>query len=408
MTIQYDYLIIGGGIVGLSTGYSLLQKYPAAKVAILEKEPVLAFHQTGHNSGVIHSGIYYKPGSLKARFSREGGELLRAFCTQHEIPYEMCGKVIVATEQSELPLLQNLYNRGRENGISLSLINQEQLREIEPHASGLQAIHVKDAGIVNYKQVAQAFAKVIQEKGGDIFLGTKAEQINEGTDAIEVECSGKIYRTRYLINCAGLHCDRIAAIQGLQTKMKIVPFRGEYYELKPEKQYLVKHLIYPVPNPHFPFLGVHFTRMIDGHVHAGPNAVLSLKREGYRKTDFDWKDFTEVMMYPAFWKIARQNLGEGWKEIVRSFSKTVFVRSLQRLIPEVQAEDLVPSENGVRAQALTHDGKLVDDFLIVSSKRSIHILNAPSPAATASLSIGRSIAGQVPEPNHAPILQLTR
>jgi L-2-hydroxyglutarate oxidase len=408
VTILYDYLVIGGGIVGLSTGYSLLQKYPSAKIAILEKEPELAFHQTGHNSGVIHSGIYYKPGSLKARFSREGGELLRSFCTSHEIPYEMCGKVIVATEQNELPLLQNLYNRGRENGISLSLINREQLQEIEPHASGLQAIHVKDAGIVNYKQVAQALAKVIKASGGDIFLQAKAEKITEGTEGIEVECSRQTYRTRYLINCAGLHCDRIAAIQGLQTKMKIIPFRGEYYELKPEKKHLVKHLIYPVPNPNFPFLGVHFTRMIDGHIHAGPNAVLSLKREGYRKTDFLWKDFAEVMTYPPFWKIARQHFGEGWKEMVRSFSKSVFVHSLQRLIPEVQAADLVRSENGVRAQALTHDGKLVDDFLIVSNQRSIHILNAPSPAATASLSIGREIAGKIPEPHRAPIIRLGR
>lgn len=396
---MYDYIIVGGGIVGLSTCYALIQKYPQAKIALIEKESTLAFHQTGHNSGVIHSGIYYKPGSLKARLSREGGDLLRAFCNQHEIPFDMCGKVIVANNQEELPLLENLYKRGLDNNIDVSLIDSKQLKEIEPHAYGIQAIHVKEAGIVKYKSVAEMLAKAIQERGGDIFLSTKVEHIIEGSNGIQLECSQKTFDTRYLINCAGLHCDRIAAIQGLETNMKIVPFRGEYYELKPEKHHLVKNLIYPVPNPNFPFLGVHFTRMIDGHVHAGPNAVLSFKREGYRKTDFNFKDFSEVMMYPAFWKIARQNIGEGWKEIVRSFSKKVFVRSLQRLIPEVQEDDLVKSENGVRAQALTKDGKLVDDFLIVTNQRSIHILNAPSPAATASFAIGQTICERIPEPS---------
>ncbi|MEJ8545279.1 L-2-hydroxyglutarate oxidase [Brevibacillus borstelensis] len=396
---MYDYVIVGGGIVGLSTGYALVEKYPEAKIAVVEKERTLAFHQTGHNSGVIHSGIYYKPGSLKAKLSKEGGDLLRAFCSQHEIPYDMCGKVIVATEQHELPLLENLYKRGLENKLDVSIIDAEQLAEIEPHAFGLKAIQVKEAGIVNYKRVAEALAKVIQEKGGDILLGTKVENIKENSSGIEIECANNTIHSRYLINCAGLHCDRIAAIQGLKTDMKIVPFRGEYYELKPEKHYLVKNLIYPVPNPNFPFLGVHFTRMMDGHVHAGPNAVLSFKREGYRKTDFNLKDITEVLTYPAFWKIAYSNLGEGWKEMVRSFSKKVFVQSLQRLIPEVRAEDLVKSENGVRAQALTKDGKLVDDFLIVTNERSTHILNAPSPAATASIAIGRNIGERIPEPS---------
>jgi len=396
--IMYDYVIIGGGIVGLSTGYALVEKYPQAKIAVVEKERTLAFHQTGHNSGVIHSGIYYKPGSLKAKLSREGGDLLRSFCNQHEIPYDMCGKVIVATDQHELPLLENLYKRGLENQLDVSIIDADQLAEIEPHAYGLKAIRVKEAGIVNYKRIAESLAKVIQEKGGDILLGTKVENIKESSSGVEIECTNKTIHARYLINCAGLHCDRIAALQGLKTDMKIVPFRGEYYELKPEKHYLVKNLIYPVPNPNFPFLGVHFTRMMDGHVHAGPNAVLSFKREGYRKTDFDLKDITEVLTYPAFWKIAYKNLGEGWKEMVRSFSKKVFVQSLQRLIPEVRAEDLVESENGVRAQALTKDGKLVDDFLIVTNQRSTHILNAPSPAATASIAIGRNIGERIPEP----------
>lgn len=398
---MYDYIVIGGGIVGLSTGYALTRRYPQAKILVMEKEDRLAFHQTGHNSGVIHSGIYYKPGSLKARFSKEGGDALRRFCDQHGIAYDMCGKVIVATEQEELPLLENLYARGLQHKLDLELIDAEQLHAIEPHAAGLRAIRVNAAGIVDYKKVAVAFADVIRQRGGDVLLNTEAQRIREGSEGIEVECNNGTYRTHYLINCAGLHCDRIAAMQGLETGMKIIPFRGEYYELKPEKHGLVKHLIYPVPNPNFPFLGVHFTRMIDGHVHAGPNAVLSLKREGYRKTDFDLRDFMEVMTYPAFWKIAKQNMGEGLKEIFRSFSKAVFVRSLQRLIPEIREDDLIPSANGVRAQALTKDGKLADDFLIVQNERSIHILNAPSPAATASIAIGESISERIPEPKHS-------
>lgn len=396
---MYDYVIIGGGIVGLSTGYALIQKYPQAKIAVVEKENTLAFHQTGHNSGVIHSGIYYKPGSLKAKLSKEGGDLLRAFCNENEIPYEMCGKVIVATEKQELPLLENLYKRGQEHQLNISLIDSSQLAEIEPHAYGLQAIQVMDAGIVQYKRVAEAMAKIIQEKGGTILLRTKVEKIMEGSAGLEIVCNNNTIRTKYLINCAGLHSDRIASLQGLKTNMKIVPFRGEYYELKPEKHHLVKHLIYPVPNPNFPFLGVHFTRMMDGHVHAGPNAVLSFKREGYRKTDFHLRDFAEAVTYPGLWKVASQNLGEGLKEIVRSLSKKVFVQSLQRLIPEITADDLVVSENGVRAQALTRDGKMVDDFFIVNDKRSTHILNAPSPAATASIAIGRSICERIQKPD---------
>lgn len=395
---MYDYVIIGGGIVGLSTGYALIQKYPQAKIAIIEKENTLAFHQTGHNSGVIHSGIYYKPGSLKAQLSKEGGDILRTFCNENDVPYEMCGKVIVATEKQELPLLENLYKRGLEHQLDISLIDSSQLAEIEPHASGIQAIHVRDAGIVQYKRVAEALARIFQEKGGMIHLRTKVEKIKELSASLQIECNTNTIETKYVINCAGLHSDRIASLQGLKTDMKIIPFRGEYYELKPEKHDLVKHLIYPVPNPDFPFLGVHFTRMMDGHVHAGPNAVLSFKREGYRKTDFHLKDFAEVITYPAFWKIAYQNIGEGWKEIVRSLSKKVFVQSLQRLIPEITEDDLVVSESGVRAQALTRDGKLVDDFLIVNNKRSTHILNAPSPAATASIAIGQRICERIQEP----------
>nr|WP_245203527.1 L-2-hydroxyglutarate oxidase [Ammoniphilus resinae] len=392
----YDYLIVGGGIVGLSTAYALTKRDPQAKIALIEKESSLAYHQTGHNSGVIHSGIYYKPRSLKAKFSKEEGKRLRAFCDLHDIPYELCGKVIVATEQEELPLLDRLYQRGLDNKLDLSIIGPEQLKEIEPHVAGLKAIWVKETGIIHYQQVARALAKEIQEANGEIFLNTKVEKVQEGKHGVMVECGNRTFETRYLINCAGLHCDRIAAIQGMKTNMKIIPFRGEYYEIKPNKRHMVKHLIYPVPNPKFPFLGVHFTRMIDGSVHAGPNAVLSMKREGYLKTDFDFKDFAEVMLYPAFWKIARQNIGEGFKEIVRSFSKKAFVKSLQRLIPAIMDDDLVASENGVRAQALTREGKLIDDFFVVSNEHSIHILNAPSPAATSSLSIGHYISEQIP------------
>ncbi|RYL88853.1 L-2-hydroxyglutarate oxidase [Sporolactobacillus sp. THM7-4] len=394
---MYDYLIIGGGIVGLSTGYALSRKYPMARILIIEKEKTLAAHQTGHNSGVIHSGIYYKPGSLKARFAKEGGKKLRAFCDAHGIPYENCGKVIVATSSSELPLLDRLYDRGLENGLNIRKIDPEELKEIEPHAFGLKAIHVKTTGIVNYRQLAQGLAQAIRDRGGIIKVDTEAIQIHEQTDGVTVECNHGIYEARFLINCGGLHCDQIASSDGLKTGMRIVPFRGEYYEIKPEKRDLVRNLIYPVPNPKFPFLGVHFTRMIDGRVLAGPNAVLGFKREGYRKRDFNWKDFLDTMTYPAFWKIAGKNMSYGIGEMIRSFSKKRFVASMQKMIPEIKEEDVFRSQTGVRAQALTDDGVLADDFLIQSNKHALHILNAPSPAATASLSIGEAICSKVPE-----------
>lgn len=395
---MYDFIIVGGGIVGLSTGMALVERNPYAKVLVIEKEDELAFHQTGHNSGVIHSGIYYKPGSLKARFSNEGSKKLIEFCETYDLDYEICGKVIVATEQEEIPLLHNLHRRGIENGLDIARIDQDELLSIEPHVRGLEAIQVKTAGIVDYKKVAETFATLIQKNGGEILLNCQVENIVETTEKVLVECDrGRTFEGRYLINCAGLHCDRVAKLNGVRTGMKIVPFRGEYYELVPEKKYLVKHLIYPVPNPKYPFLGVHFTRMINGDVHAGPNAVLSFKREGYKKSDFDLKDFAEVMSYPAFWKMASRNMSEGIAEMIRSYSKKVFVKSLQRLIPEIKEKDLVPSKNGVRAQALTKDGQFIDDFFIVSNNRSIHILNAPSPAATASISIGQAIVEKIPD-----------
>jgi L-2-hydroxyglutarate oxidase len=393
----YDFVIIGGGIVGLSTAVALGQRYPKATILLLEKESSLASHQTGRNSGVIHSGIYYKPGSFKAQFARQGNQTMVAFCREHGIQHEICGKVIVATEPWELPLLDNLFQRGVDNGLNVTKIGPDELKEIEPHVSGLAAIRVPSAGIVDFKQVAQTFADIIREQGGDLKLDTRVEAISQNGDGLTIESNQATVHTRFLINCAGLHCDRIARLMNVEIGMKIIPFRGEYYELVPERRTLVKHLIYPVPNPSFPFLGVHYTRMTHGDVHAGPNAVLSLKREGYKKTDFNPRDFVEVMTYPAFWKLAAKYWKDGAQEMIRSFNKRVFVRSLQRLIPEVQSKDLVPSQAGVRAQALMKDGKLMDDFLIIPGPRSIHVCNAPSPAATAAIPIGQAIVKQIPD-----------
>lgn len=394
---MYDFIIIGGGIVGLSTGMAVTKKFPHAKIAIIEKEKELAHHQTGHNSGVIHSGIYYKPGSYKAKFAKEGNAAMVQFCEENDIAYDMCGKVIVATEKEELPLLHNLYERGLQNDLHIAKIDKEELAEIEPHVKGLGAIRVPSCGIADYKGVSYAFARFIQESGGEIHVGTVAERITEKKDAVTIETNEGTFKAKFLINCAGLHSDRIAKKTGILTDMKIVPFRGEYYELVPEKRHLVKHLIYPVPNPEFPFLGVHFTRMINGDVHAGPNAVLSFKREGYTKKDFDIKDFMETMTYTGFWKMAMPNMKEGIKEMVRSFSKQSFLKSLQRLIPELTEKDIVPTHAGVRAQAILSNGKMVDDFCIIPGINSLHICNAPSPAATASIKIGEEIVRQVPD-----------
>jgi L-2-hydroxyglutarate oxidase len=341
------------------------------------------------------------------------------FCQEHGIDYEVCGKVIVATEQKELPLLENLYKRGLENDLKVTKMSAEEVKEIEPHVSCLAGIRVFTTAIVNYKQVCNKYADLIESQGGELRLNTKVEKISETTAGSALETNNGTVEARFIINYAGLHSDRIAKLGHVNPEAKIIPFRGEYYELKPEKRYLVKTLIYPVPNPNFPFLGVHFTRMIDGSVHAGPNAVLSLKREGYNKTDFDLRDFTEVITYPGFWKLAAKNADEGLQEIIRSFSKAAFVRSLQKLIPEVQTDDVFPTHAGVRAQALMNDGKLVDDFLIVKGetgaeggfpaprqpanpkgRNSIHVCNAPSPAATSSIEIGKAIALAIPEQSH--------
>ncbi|PSB47693.1 L-2-hydroxyglutarate oxidase [Cyanosarcina cf. burmensis CCALA 770] len=393
--LTYDFAIVGGGIVGLATAMTLGDCYPDAKILVLEKENDWASHQTGNNSGVIHSGIYYKPGSFKARFCREGSRSMVEFCQQHDIPHEVCGKVIIATTTAQLPLLDNLYERGLANGLGVRKLSAAEVAEYEPHVSCLAGIHVPTTGIVDYKKVAQKYVEIIQAQGGELKLGTKVERIRHTSNTTVLDTNSGSFETKFTINCAGLQSDRIAKKSGADPQAKIVPFRGEYYELIPEKRYLVKGLIYPVPNPAFPFLGVHFTRMIDGSVHAGPNAVLSFKREGYHKTDFDFKDLAEVLTYPAFWKLAAKHADEGIKEIVRSWSKAAFVRSLQQLIPEVREQDVVPTHAGVRAQALKADGSLVDDFLLVPGKNAMHVCNAPSPAATSSLEIGKAIVAAI-------------
>ncbi|MET3320630.1 UNVERIFIED_ORG: L-2-hydroxyglutarate oxidase [Peribacillus simplex] len=397
---MYDFAIVGGGIVGLSTGMALYKRFPNARVVVIEKESVVADHQTGHNSGVIHSGIYYKPGSFKARFARQGSKSMTEFCQTHGIEHDICGKVIVATKQDELPILNDLYTRGLQNELAIKKISVDELKEIEPHVNGLGAIRVPQAGIVNYRQVSEKIADIIKEYGGEIKLNTKVEKIKEESDSVTIETNNGTLKARIVINCAGLHSDRIAAAAGYKTDMKIVPFRGEYFKLIPEKRFLVNHLIYPVPNPKFPFLGVHFTRMISGEVDAGPNAVLSFKREGYKKTDFNAKDLTEVLSYKGFWKLASKFMKEGMDEYVRSFSKKQFTKSLQELIPEIQEDDLIPAPAGVRAQALQDDGNMVDDFHIIMGKRTVHVCNAPSPAATASIEIGKEVVNRIPEQSH--------
>ena len=395
----YDYAVIGGGIVGLSTAMQLAQQYPHARILMLEKEALPAQHQTGRNSGVIHSGIYYKPGSYKARFARAGSSSMVDFCREHDIPHEVCGKVIVATQEKERQGLDNLFQRGRQNGLPVRKISPQELNEIEPHVRCVAGIHVPTTGITNYRKVSQKYLELFLEHGGQVLFENEVRQITDRGRTYLTETTRGEFEAKFLINCAGLFSDRITRLAGQEPGVKIVPFRGEYYELAPSKRHLVKTLIYPVPNPDFPFLGVHFTRMIDGSVHCGPNAVLAFKREGYKKTDFNLRDFCETMSYRGFWKLARRNFGEGMKEIHRSVSKAAFVHSLQQLIPEVQASDLVPCEAGVRAQALLKDGSLVDDFLIVREQKALHVCNAPSPGATASLEIGKAIVAQISQPS---------
>lgn len=395
--MRTDCVIIGGGIVGLSVGFSLLRKQPGLKLALLEKESEIAQHQSGRNSGVIHSGIYYRPGSYKARFARDGNASMVHFCRDHGIPHEICGKVIVATDENELAALDRLYRRGLENGIDVKELSAEGVREVEPHVRCLKGIQIPSTGIVSYSKVCAKLASLMEDLDGVIMTGAKVVSFQRAGNTKTLETSRGAVETRFVINCGGLQSDRIARKAGAKVEARIVPFRGEYYELVASKRDLVKGLIYPVPDPTFPFLGVHFTRMIDGGVHAGPNTVLAFSREGYRTWDIGVRDLYQTLTYPGFWKAARQHRKEGWKEIRRSLSKNAFVKNLQRLIPEVTESDLVKAPAGVRAQAMRRDGSLVDDFLIVRETDSIHVCNAPSPAATASLEIGRTVAEQVPE-----------
>jgi L-2-hydroxyglutarate oxidase len=392
---SFDILVIGGGIIGTSTAFSL-QNNSKLSVLLIETEKDLAHHQTGNNSGVIHSGLYYKPGSLKAKNCTEGRELLYRFCQQHNIPHDRCGKIVVATNESELNALDELYKRGIADSLSgIKKLSAEEIKNYEPYSTGIAGIFVPQTGIVDYSKVTNAYAKLFLD--GEGYLETNCKFLslkNSNGELVAITNKGE-FKTKFLVNCGGLYCDRIAKLCGVNPGLQIIPFRGEYYKLKKEKEFLVKNLIYPVPDPQFPFLGVHFTRMIKGGVEAGPNAVLAFKREGYSKKDFSAADVSQMFFYSGFWKMASKYYSMGFGEFYRSFSKKAFVRALQKLIPEIQEDDIEPGGAGVRAQALEPDGKLVDDFRIVEANRMVHVLNAPSPAATASLSISRTIADLV-------------
>lgn len=391
--VQYDVIIIGGGAVGLATALKIKTATPRYSVLVLEKEKVLANHQTGNNSNVIHSGIYYKPGSLKAKNCIEGYHELVAFCEEHGIPHKLCGKVIVATDQNEVPLLENIFIRGEQNGLqNLKRLNAEELLEHEPHVTGLAGIYVPQTGIVDYRKVAEKYAELFLLAGGTIRLSEKVIDVRSSAGTITVVTEGTEYTAKLLVNCAGLYSDKIARYALPKLDVRIIPFRGEYYKLRKEKEHLVRTLIYPVPDPSFPFLGVHFTTMINGGVECGPNAVLAFKREGYKKSDVDLGEFAETLAWPGFHKIASKYWKTGFGEMYRSFSKAAFTKALQKLIPEVEESDLEPGGAGVRAQACDRTGGLLDDFMIVESPRAIHVCNAPSPAATSSLSIGGTIA----------------
>ena len=388
-----DIAVVGGGIVGLSTARTLAQRYRGLGIAIFEKEPDVAQHQTGHNSGVIHSGIYYRPGSQRARMAVQGSERMVVFCEEHGIPYDRCGKVIVATEEEQLPALEELLRRGQANGVpGVRMIGPEELRELEPYATGLRALHVPSAGIVNYSLVAQKYRQLFEKAGGEVRTGAEVSSIVEEPNALRLETTRGEVRSKHVITCGGLYADRVSIAAGLKPEIKVAPFRGEYSELVPEKRYLVRNLIYPVANPAFPFLGVHFTRRINGAIEVGPNAVLAFRRQGYRWRDVSVGDTLDILGYTGFWRMAARYWRTGLGEMYRSLHKQAMVKELQKLVPEVTSRDLVRAGAGVRAQALDRQGKLVEDFHIVQEPRMIHVLNAPSPAATASLSIGDAVA----------------
>jgi L-2-hydroxyglutarate oxidase len=391
LNMAQPIIIIGGGIVGLATAYNLSLQYPNSHITILEKEDEPSFHQSGRNSGVLHSGVYYKPGSLKARNCRAGKVMMEQFCIEQAIPFQLCGKVIVATRDEERPPLRDIYARGQANGVDCELIDRSRLQEIEPHTAGIEAIYIPESGIVDYKRVCLRIAEILEEHGHEIVTGARVIAVQEQDREVTAVTLNGDYTGEYLINCAGLHSDRVTKMTGMDAPAQIIPFRGEYYELKPEAEYLCRSLIYPVPDPKFPFLGVHFTLTISGTIECGPNAVLAFAREGYYLTDFNSTDLWEILRYPGFRKLASKYWRVGMGEMWRSASKKAFARALQNLVPAIREEHLVKAPAGIRAQAIQPDGSMMDDFAYRESKRVVNVVNAPSPAATSSLAIGQNI-----------------
>ncbi|WP_435357681.1 L-2-hydroxyglutarate oxidase [Emticicia sp. SJ17W-69] len=391
---MYDVTVIGGGIVGLATALRIKEQNPNLKLLIIEKEDVVAKHQTGHNSGVIHSGLYYKPGSLKATNCIKGYDMLLDFCKKEEIKYDLCGKIVVATQPEQIPILDGLFERGKQNGLDgFKMLNAEQIKEYEPHVKGLKGFFVPQTGIIDYTDVCKKYLANTQKLGGEIAFGERVVGISSKNDISIIQTSKHTYETKLVVNCAGLYSDKVGQMTDTRANnLRITPFRGEYFEIKPEKQYLVKNLIYPVPDPNFPFLGVHFTRMIHGGIEAGPNAVLAFRREGYKKLDIHFGELFETLAWPGFRKVAAKYWQTGLGEMYRSFSKAAFTKALQELIPEIQSDDLVAGAAGVRAQACDREGGLLDDFAIFENQQAINVCNAPSPAATSSLSIGQTVS----------------
>ena len=395
--MTYDYLIVGGGIVGISTAWQLAQRYSDKQIMVVEKESHFAGHQTGHNSGVIHAGVYYQPGSLKADFCRRGNEATIKFCQEHDIPYEQCGKLLVATDQNEYTLMEKLFERARENQIEVEWLNREQLTEREPNISGLGAFFVKRTGIVDYCKVTEKMAELFKHQGGRVRLDCEVLGLEENDTGIRVHTSLEDIDTRFLITCSGLMADRLVKMLGIRPDFQIIPFRGEYFQLPPEKNNIINHLIYPIPDPDMPFLGVHLTRMIDGTVTVGPNAVLGLKREGYKKTDVSFHDIKEMATFSGFWKVMQQNLKAGLSEFKNSIFKSGYLELVRKYCPQVKLSDLTPYPAGVRAQAVAPDGTLIHDFLFVNTQRTFHVCNAPSPAATSAIPIGEYIIDRAAE-----------
>jgi L-2-hydroxyglutarate oxidase len=385
-------MIIGGGIVGLATAYRMGERFPGTRITVLEKENAVGRHQTGHNSGVLHCGLYYKPGSVKARLAVSGIRQMVAFCEENEIPHEVCGKLVVAADEIEVERLRGLEERGKANGLEgLRWLGREEMREIEPHVGGIAALRVPQEGIVDYPRVCETLVRKLAARGAMVVTGARVNRLRPDGAGWIAETPAGEFAAGFLINCTGLHCDRVAELAGERRDMRILPFRGEYYKIRAGRQHLVRNLIYPVPDPRFPFLGVHFTRLIHGGIEAGPNAVLAFAREGYRKTDFNARDLFDALSYRGFWRFLRKYPSMAWYELRRSFSRELFCRSLQRLVPEIQAADLDTGGSGVRAQAISPEGDLVQDFRFIARPNALHVLNAPSPAATASLAIGAEI-----------------